>query len=394
MARHARGVYTPRPSGCSRQQTSPVSDPAPLNIASALADPARHDVLIDVRSPSEFAEDHMPGAINCPVLDDEQRARVGTMYKQQGAFEARRVGGALAARNIAHHVETAFADRPRRWAPLVYCWRGGQRSRSFVHVLREIGWRAKQLEGGYRAYRRHVIDALSVLPGTLSLRVLCGRTGCGKSRLLRELYAMGEQVLDLEQLARHRGSVLGDLPGDPQPPQKLFESLVWQALCAFDPARPVYVEAESKRVGVLHVPDALIARMREAPTLRIEASVDTRTRLLLDEYDHLVQDAPRLLDRLECLRGLHPAATLESWRALVDARDWPTFVSALLEQHYDLAYDRSMFRNYQGHLEAPVVTLGGVDPTSVRAAAVALATAGARLHQPAVVSTAAVAGAA
>ncbi len=353
---------------------SSVNDPVSTTV-SALADPAHFDALIDVRSPSEFAEDHMPGAINCPVLDDEQRARVGTMYKQQGAFEARVVGGALAARNIAHHVETVFADRPRKWAPLVYCWRGGQRSRSFVHVLREIGWRAVQMEGGYRAYRRRVIDDLAVLPATLSFRVVCGRTGCGKSRLLRELDALGEQVLDLEALASHRGSVLGDLPDEPQPPQKLFESMLWQALRGYDPARPVFVEAESKRVGVLHVPDALIARMREAPTLRIEATVATRTRLLLDEYDHLVQDAPRLLDRLQCLGGLHSGETLAHWRALVDSGQWELFVSTLLEQHYDQAYDRSMFRNYNGHLDAPVIELAGVDAASVRSAAQSLVSA-------------------
>ncbi len=351
-----------------------VNDPVSTT-ASALSDPARFDALIDVRSPLEFAQDHMPGAINCPVLDDEQRARVGTMYKQQGAFEARRVGGVLAARNIAHHVETAFADRARKWTPLVYCWRGGQRSRAFVHVLREIGWRAEQLEGGYRAYRRRVVAELATLPDTLSLRVICGRTGCGKSRLLRELGQMGEQVLDLEALASHRGSVLGDLPDEPQPSQKLFESMLWQALRGYDPARPVFVEAESKRVGVLHVPDALIARMREAPTLRVEASLATRTGLLLDEYDHLVKDAPRLLDRLQCLRGLHSGDTLAHWRALVDAGQWQLFVSTLLEQHYDQAYDRSMFRNYSGHLDAPVVHLAGIDAVSVRGAAQALASA-------------------
>jgi len=337
---------------------------------SALADHDRFDALIDVRSPAEFAEDHMPGAINCPVLDDEQRARVGTLYKQQGAFEARRIGGALAARNIAVHVETVFADRPRGWKPLVYCWRGGQRSRSFTHVLREIGWRAEQMEGGYRAYRRRVIDDLERLPATVTFHVICGRTGCGKSRLLRELVGLQAQVLDLEALARHRGSVLGDLPDSPQPAQKLFESSIWQALRGFDSARPVFVEAESKRIGVLHVPDALIARMRESPTLRLEASVAIRTRLLIDEYQHLIDDAPRLLDRLDCLRGLHPASTLEHWRALVEAGDWPLFVSTLLQQHYDSAYERSMFRNYASHLEAPVIELTGVDALSVRAAAI------------------------
>ncbi|MBC7780134.1 MAG: tRNA 2-selenouridine(34) synthase MnmH [Proteobacteria bacterium] len=348
-----------------------MNDPL-ISTLDALADPDRYDAVIDVRSPSEFNEDHLPHALSCPVLDDEERARVGTLHKQHSAFEARRVGGALAARNIARHVETVFADHPREWSPLIYCWRGGQRSRSFTHVLREIGWRAEQLEGGYRAYRRRVIDDLALLPAEFSFRVICGRTGCGKSRLLRELSTLGAQVLDLEALAAHRGSVLGDLPDAQQPPQKLFESRVWNALRRFDRAQPVFIEAESKRIGVVHVPDALIARMRAAPTLRLEASVATRTRLLIDEYRHLIDDTPRLLARIECLRALHSTATIAHWRALIDARDWDTFVATLLAQHYDSAYDRSMFRNYAGHVDAPVVELAGIEASAVRAAARAM----------------------
>ncbi len=345
-----------------------MNDPV-VSLSAALEDLSGFDAIIDVRSPSEFAEDHMPGAINCPVLDDAERALVGTMYKQQGSFEARRVGGALAAHNIARHVETAFAGHPRGWKPLVYCWRGGQRSRAFAHVLCEIGWHARRLDGGYRAYRRGVVAELAALPDRLSFRVISGHTGCGKSRLLRELSAMGAQVLDLEALAQHRGSVLGDLPDEPQPPQKLFESRVWQVLRRLDPARPVFVEAESRRIGVLHVTDALIACMRAAPTLRLEASPEVRTRLLIDEYRHLIEDTPRLLARLECLRELHPAETLALWRSLVEARAWTPFVLSVLEKHYDAAYARSMFRNYTSHVEAPVVELTGIDSASVQSAA-------------------------
>ncbi|MEI6317561.1 MAG: tRNA 2-selenouridine(34) synthase MnmH [Pseudomonadota bacterium] len=345
-----------------------MNDPV-VSPSAALEYLDRYDAVIDVRSPSEFMEDHVPGAINCPVLDDAERVRVGTMYKQQGSFEARRIGGALAAHNIARHVETAFADQPRRWKPLVYCWRGGQRSRAFTHVLREIGWHAERLDGGYREYRRAVLADLALLPSRLSFRVVCGHTGCGKSRLLRELSAMGAQVLDLEALARHRGSVLGDLPDEPQPPQKLFDSSLWRSLRNCDPARPVFVEAESRRIGVLHLPDALIACMRAAPTVRLQAAPEVRTRLLIDEYRHLIEDAPRLLARLECLRELHPRETLEHWQGLVAAGDWEAFVSSVLDRHYDVAYERSMFRNYASHVDAPAVELTGIDPASVRRAA-------------------------
>jgi tRNA 2-selenouridine synthase len=352
----------------------PRSPASPLVAASRLAEAPWGDTVIDVRSPGEYAEDRVPGAINCPVLDDDERARVGTLYKQVGPFEARRIGGALAARNIARHVEGRFQDHPRQWAPLVYCWRGGQRSRAFVHVLREIGWRAVQLEGGYRAFRRLVIDALGELPGRLSFRVLSGRTGCGKSRLLGVLASEGHQVLDLEALAAHRGSVLGNLPDVPQPAQKAFESALWDRLRGFDPSRPVFVEAESRRIGVLHLPDALIARMRAAPVLTIEADLSVRTALLLDEYRHLVIDTPRLHAQLDCLRHLHGHDTLAAWRALAEAGRWDEFVAALLEQHYDPAYDRSMFRNYGAEGDrGPRVRLQAGDEAQLRAAARQLA---------------------
>src|SRR5262249_26159773 len=149
------------------------------------------------------------------------------------------------------HLDATFGERPRAWRPLVYCWRGGTRSGALVHVLQQIGWKARQLGGGYKAYRRSVIAELEESPGRFEWHVVCGLTGSGKSRLLRALARCGAQVLDLEMLAAHRGSVLGDLPGEPQPPQKMFESLLWNELRQFDPMQPVFVEAESKRIGNL-----------------------------------------------------------------------------------------------------------------------------------------------
>ena len=188
------------------------------------------DTIVDTRSPAEFAEDHVPGAVSCPVLDNEERARVGTIYKQVSPFDAKKLGAALVAKNIAFHLENSFQGKPKTWKPLVYCWRGGKRSGAMAHVLREVGWDAKTLEGGYKAYRRYVVDSLAVLPEKFTFKVIHGVTGSGKSRLLRALAAAGAQVLDLEELAAHRGSVLGGLPERPQPSQKMFESLLLQKL--------------------------------------------------------------------------------------------------------------------------------------------------------------------
>jgi tRNA 2-selenouridine synthase len=207
------------------------------------AELAQYDTIIDVRSPAEFALDHVPGAISAPALDNEERIRIGTLHKQASAFDAKRAGAALVAANIARHLTTLFHDKPKSWRPAVYCWRGGQRSGSLTEVFTRIGWKAVQLDGGYRAYRRHVLARLDALPASLDLRIVCGVTGSGKSRLLRALAAAGAQVLDLEDLARHRGSVLGSLPGQEQPSQKMFESLVLHVLEGFAPGRPVYLEA-------------------------------------------------------------------------------------------------------------------------------------------------------
>ena len=322
-----------------------------------------------MRSPSEFALDHVPRAVNCPVLDDAERATVGTLYKQSSPFDAKKIGAALVSKNIARHIEERFRDRARDWRPLVYCWRGGKRSGAMAHVLREVGWPAATLEGGYRAYRREVVRQLEELPGRLRFQVICGATGSGKSRLLEALAARGAQVLDLEAIARHRGSVLGDLPGDPQPSQKMFDSLVWDRLRRFDAARPVFVESESKKIGQLQLPEKLLERMRASPCVRLEVPVSCRVRFLIDEYRHLLESPPRLKDKLACLRALYGGEVLDGWMKQVDAGDWKALVTDLLVEHYDPAYRRSTFKNYVEAARAPALELTDLSPAGFERAA-------------------------
>lgn len=311
-----------------------------------VADLAAFNEIVDVRSPGEFAEDHIPGAINLPVLDDAERARVGTLYKQVSSFEAKKVGAALVSRNIAQHLDAWFADKPKSYHPLVYCWRGGSRSGSLTHVLQKIGFDAVQLEGGYKAYRRHVVAELARLPALFAYRVVCGPTGSGKSRLLQALADEGAQVLDLEALAAHRGSLLGALPGQAQPSQKSFESAVWFALSRFDPARPVFVESESKKIGALRVPDTLITAMRASACLRLEVPLAARVRLLIEDYVHFLHDPETINRQLSYLTALRGSETITTWQSLANARAWPELVAALLDQHYDPTYLRSLAKNY------------------------------------------------
>jgi tRNA 2-selenouridine synthase len=304
------------------------------------------DEVVDVRSPSEFRDDHIPGAINLPVLDDAQRARVGTLYKQSSPFDAKKLGAALISRNIAAHIEARLHDRPRAWRPLVYCWRGGTRSGAMAHILREIGWRAGRLAGGYKAYRRQVIADLDVLPARFRWRVVCGPTGAGKTLLLAALARQGAQTVDLEGLAAHRGSVLGDLPGTPQPSQKLFESTLWDTLRRLDPGRPVFVEAESKKIGRLHLPDALVQAMWASACIALETAADVRVALLMAEYTHLLEDRATLFAKLECLTALHGHSVIDAWKTLAEEHAWDEFVARLLDEHYDPAYRRSTREHY------------------------------------------------
>ena len=330
-----------------------------------VAQQTEFDAVIDVRSPAEFAEDHIPGAINCPVLDDAERAAIGTLYKQVSPFDAKKRGAALVAKNIARHIEDEFVSHGRTWRPLVYCWRGGKRSGAMAHILSEIGWHAAQLEGGYRAYRREILVQLADLPNHYRYRVVCGATGSAKSRLLQALAAAGAQVLDLEALASHRGSVLGNLPEATQPAQKMFDSMVWDALRKFDQDQIVYVEAESKKIGQLQVPDALLAHMRASPCVLIEAPLAERVAFLVGEYGHFLGDPQELRAKLDCLAGLHSKDTLARWMQQVKEQRWDELVADLLANHYDPAYHRATLKNFEHLGHARVLRPAKLDAASL-----------------------------
>jgi len=323
------------------------------------------DEIIDVRSPAEFAEDHIPGAINCPALDNAQRERIGTIYKQVSPFEARKLGAAMVARNLADALQVNFLDRPKTWRPLIYCWRGGQRSGSFVTWFRLIGWDACQLEGGYKRYRQYVVDELVRLSPCLKLRVICGATGSAKTRLLEALAAQGAQTIDLEALAAHKGSVLGALPGIEQPSQKQFETRVLATLKPLDPARPTFVEAESRKIGLVQVPEPLIEHMRAAPCLAIEASREARIAFLLRDYAYLGDDVDALKDKISAMKAVQSNETLEQWKALADAHDLPTLFGEFIDRHYDPLYKRSQNRNFSGFADARRYTIDDLSPPAL-----------------------------
>jgi tRNA 2-selenouridine synthase len=336
--------------------------------AGSLSDLVNHgrDTLIDVRSPSEYAEDHVPGAISLPVLSDAERARVGTIYVQEDPFLARKIGAAIVARNAAAHLEGPLADKPGGWRPLLYCWRGGQRSGSFASILGQIGWRAETVEGGYRTWRRLVVERLYHDDWPCRVVLLDGYTGSAKTDLLARAATRGAQVMDLEGIARHRGSLFGDMGA--QPSQKRFETDLAMAALRLDPARPLLVEAESSRIGQRLIPPALWKAMRWAPRIAVDAPREARVAYTIDAYADFAADRERLDATVASLRPLVGRDACDRWRAMAAAGALRDLVDELLERHYDPRYAKSR-QTPRITLEAPTLDAAGLDALADRVAA-------------------------
>lgn len=302
------------------------------------------DDIIDVRAPAEFAEDHIPGAINLPVLNDAERAEVGTIYKQDSPFRARKVGAALVAANAARHLQGPLADKLGSWRPLVYCWRGGQRSGSFASILAQIGWRVELIAGGYKSYRSLVVETLYHQPFAGRMVVLDGNTGSAKTALLARLGRRGVQVLDLEDLAHHRGSLFGAMAGG-QPSQKAFESALAGVLTATDPDRVLVVEAESSKVGDCRLPASLWKAMQAAPRLAVAASVEARAAYLVRAYADLITDPTRLATVIDRLKPAHAADQIAAWQSMVEAGAFEVLAADLMARHYDPRYSKHRARS-------------------------------------------------
>lgn len=328
-----------------------------ITAAEALRSLGYFDTIIDARSPSEYALDHLPNADNWPTLNDPERQRVGILYKQVGAFEAKKLGASLAAINIGHHIATQAQDQPKHWTPLLYCWRGGKRSGSLALVMDQIGFQVTLLEGGYKAFRAALVHDIARLSQSLDFRVICGTTGCGKTRLLHALANQGAQTLDLEQLAKHRSSVLGLVPDTAQPCQKAFDTAIWYALTQLQPNRPVFVESESKKVGNLAIPSLLMDAIRAAPCMTLEMPLDARIALLMQDYPHFVYNPVFFSQRLEALTQLLGKALIANWQQQLAKGEVREVVSALLTRHYDPIYLASMQRNFKQSALGPHYTL-------------------------------------
>ena len=347
---------------------SPFPPPADLRVQ----DWSAYDLIIDARSPREYAEDHVPGALNLPVVGDDEFAQVGTLHRTDthGAYL---IGVAMSLRNMAQAIDTRITALPKDARVMVYCFRGGKRSELWSTALRIIGFKVDVVQGGWKNYRRWVRESLESLPARFDWRVLCGRTGAGKTRLLSALQARGHQVLDLEALANHRGSVLGDLPGTPQPTQKWFDSLVLDALRRLDPEQPVWVESESKKIGRLQVPQALLDAMHAAPTVTLSTAMPARVTLWKEDYPHLAADPAAMVALLAPMKPLIGGEELARWVALAAARDVDTLFERVMTHYYDPLYDRSLARDFPADDRGLGIPLESLDADALKAAVCELA---------------------
>ena len=305
----------------------------------------KFDTIIDVRSPLEFEEDHIVGALNCPVLSDKEREKVGTIYKKESSFKAKIIGSSLTAKNIALHIENHFTDRKGSWQPLIYCWRGGQRSKAFSIVLSEVGWRTNQLKGGYKEYRNQVINVLENIGPKLKIILISGKTGSAKTRILKNIEIQGGQILDLEGLANHKGSLLGKIPDLIQPSQKYFESLVFDKITKLNLKKKIYIEAESSKIGNIHIPKSIWKKMIISPRIEISANVGLRANFLVKDYDYMCND-PILIDPIITgLKNRLSKKLLDSWIKLIDSKNWYDLTKSFLENHYDPSYSSNTIKN-------------------------------------------------
>jgi tRNA 2-selenouridine synthase len=305
----------------------------------------KFDTIIDVRSPLEFAEDHIVGAINCPVLSDLERQKVGTIYKKESSFKAKIIGSSLTAKNIAFHIDNNFMEKKGSWQPLIYCWRGGQRSKAFSIVLSEVGWRTNQLKGGYKEYRNQVINFLDNIGPKLKITLISGKTGSAKTKILKSIENEGGQILDLEGLANHKGSLLGKIPDLIQPSQKFFESLIFNKIQNLNLKDKIYIEAESSKIGNIHIPKSIWKKMIKSPRIEISANVELRAKFLVSDYDYMCNDPTLINPIIKGLKNRLSKKLFDEWTNLIDRKKWFDLTKSFLENHYDPSYSSNTIKN-------------------------------------------------
>ena len=301
------------------------------------------DDVIDVRSPLEFEDDRIPGSINLPVLSNAEREMIGTMYKQKSKFEAKKLGASIVSKNISDHLKDYLYNKNRDWLPLIYCWRGGQRSYALATILDQIGWKVEVVDGGYKSFRKHVSEFLNNNIENYFLILITGNTGTAKTKMLNLIEERNGQTIDLESLANHKGSVFGS-QGQKQPSQKLFETLIYDKVKNLKTGEPIFVEAESNKIGNLHIPKEFWKLMKSSPQIEISATVEQRAQFLVEEYSEITSDLDLLEKQITSLSTIAGPKLVENWLQMAKNKEFIELAKQLIEKHYDPRYKRGLLR--------------------------------------------------
>jgi tRNA 2-selenouridine synthase len=228
---------------------------------------------------------------------------------------------------------------------LIYCWRGGQRSKAFSIVLSEVGWRTNQLKGGYKEYRNQVINFLDNIGPKLKITLISGKTGSAKTKILKSIENEGGQILDLEGLANHKGSLLGKIPDLIQPSQKFFESLIFNKIQNLNLKDKIYIEAESSKIGNIHIPKSIWKKMIKSPRIEISANVELRAKFLVSDYDYMCNDPTLINPIIKGLKNRLSKKLFDEWTNLIDRKKWFDLTKSFLENHYDPSYSSNTIKN-------------------------------------------------
>ena len=301
-----------------------------------------YSVIIDVRTPLEYIEDHIPRSVNLAVLSNIQRHEIGIQYKEN-SFLAKKIGAQLISANISNIISKIKFEKKEK--VLIYCWRGGLRSLSLYLVLKQIGYDVYLLEGGYKSYRRFVVNFLEKVAPNYKYNQIMGITGVGKTLFLKEL-SKQYQVIDFEGLAKHKGSILGNIPKQKQPTQKYFETLIYEKLINFNLKKNIWVEAESIKVGKLNIPSLIWKFMPSGKNIKLISSLDERVNYILKDYKYFTSNPNLMSEALKVLKQIIPKVDFQNIELSLKKKDYFELVRSLIVYHYDKAYKKTRAENH------------------------------------------------
>ena len=297
------------------------------------------DDIIDVRSPNEYQEDHIPNSTNLPVLNNLERKEIGTIYKNKSAFIAKKIGASLVSANIANHIKKNLLTKPGNWKVLIYCWRGGQRSKSFATVLSEIGWQVYVLKGGYKTYRSSINKKIYTITKKRKFMIIRGPTGCAKTRILQRLKKIGANTIDLEGIAKHKGSLLGSNPNVNQPSQKLFESQIYIELKKIKEKKLIFIESESSKIGNLYLPSTIISKIEKSPSIEINTDIKSRVSYLIKDYKSFIKTKDSFNKLFAYANVKLGKDIVTAWKVNYNSKDWKKLAYQLIVEYYDPLYN-------------------------------------------------------